>query len=99
MTKDNFPLSDKLTLSDTTVQTPKYLLENPYLDLTACFPDHPDSQKLQQVDVINHWPQSGVTTSMDTTQLRALHRILTKELAIVQGPPGTGKTFTSVRAL
>ncbi|KAI1800239.1 P-loop containing nucleoside triphosphate hydrolase protein [Daldinia bambusicola] len=38
-------------------------------------------------------------TNLDNSQLSAVHRILTKELAIVQGPPGTGKTFTSVRAL
>ncbi|KAI1827651.1 P-loop containing nucleoside triphosphate hydrolase protein [Xylaria intraflava] len=38
-------------------------------------------------------------TNLDNSQLSAVHRILTKELAIVQGPPGTGKTFTSVQAL
>ncbi|KAI5918453.1 P-loop containing nucleoside triphosphate hydrolase protein [Camillea tinctor] len=38
-------------------------------------------------------------TNLDNSQLEAVHRILTKELAIVQGPPGTGKTFTSVQAL
>ncbi|CAJ2503344.1 Uu.00g107380.m01.CDS01 [Anthostomella pinea] len=38
-------------------------------------------------------------TNLDNSQLSAVHRILTRELAIVQGPPGTGKTFTSVQAL
>ncbi|KAI2627200.1 P-loop containing nucleoside triphosphate hydrolase protein [Xylaria nigripes] len=38
-------------------------------------------------------------TNLDNSQLSAVHRILTKELAIIQGPPGTGKTFTSVQAL
>lgn len=38
-------------------------------------------------------------TSLDDSQLKALQRIVSKELAIVQGPPGTGKTFTSVKAL
>ncbi|KAI0101061.1 P-loop containing nucleoside triphosphate hydrolase protein [Daldinia grandis] len=38
-------------------------------------------------------------SNLDNSQLSAVHRILTKELAIVQGPPGTGKTFTSVQAL
>ncbi|KAI1073538.1 P-loop containing nucleoside triphosphate hydrolase protein [Whalleya microplaca] len=38
-------------------------------------------------------------TNLDNSQLSAVHRILTKELAIVQGPPGTGKTFTSVQAV
>ncbi|CAN8099902.1 unnamed protein product [Discula destructiva] len=38
-------------------------------------------------------------TSLDDSQLRALGRIITKEVAIVQGPPGTGKTFTSVKSI
>ncbi|KAI1432495.1 P-loop containing nucleoside triphosphate hydrolase protein [Xylaria sp. CBS 124048] len=38
-------------------------------------------------------------TNLDNSQLSAVHRILTKELAIIQGPPGTGKTYTSVQAL
>lgn len=38
-------------------------------------------------------------TGLDDSQLEALQRIVSKELAIVQGPPGTGKTFTSVKAL
>ncbi|XXH02140.1 hypothetical protein Hte_008508 [Hypoxylon texense] len=48
-----------------------------------------------------HGFDSGLSayTNLDNSQLSAVHRILTKELAIVQGPPGTGKTFTSVQAL
>ncbi|PSR80341.1 P-loop containing nucleoside triphosphate hydrolase protein [Coniella lustricola] len=38
-------------------------------------------------------------TTLDDSQLEALQRILSKELAMVQGPPGTGKTFTSVQSL
>ncbi|KKY34264.1 suppressor of ascus dominance 3 [Diaporthe ampelina] len=38
-------------------------------------------------------------TSLDSSQLEALERIVSKELAVIQGPPGTGKTFTSVQAL
>ncbi|KAH7029475.1 P-loop containing nucleoside triphosphate hydrolase protein [Microdochium trichocladiopsis] len=38
-------------------------------------------------------------TNLDNSQLEAVHRMLTKECAIVQGPPGTGKTFTSVQVL
>ncbi|KAI0018017.1 P-loop containing nucleoside triphosphate hydrolase protein [Xylariomycetidae sp. FL0641] len=38
-------------------------------------------------------------TNLDNSQLSAVHRMLTKELAIIQGPPGTGKTYTSVQAL
>ncbi|KAK2770210.1 dead box helicase [Colletotrichum kahawae] len=38
-------------------------------------------------------------TGLDGSQLMALQRMITKELAIVQGPPGTGKTHTSMAAL
>lgn len=38
-------------------------------------------------------------TSLDSSQLEALERIVSKELAIVQGPPGTGKTHTSIQSL
>lgn len=38
-------------------------------------------------------------TSLDDSQLEALERVISKELAIIQGPPGTGKTFTSIQSL
>ncbi|KXH28741.1 helicase required for RNAi-mediated heterochromatin assembly 1 [Colletotrichum nymphaeae SA-01] len=38
-------------------------------------------------------------TRLDQSQLQALQRMITQELAIVQGPPGTGKTHTSMAAL
>lgn len=38
-------------------------------------------------------------TSLDDSQLEALERIISKELAIIQGPPGTGKTHTSIQSL
>ncbi|KXJ90528.1 P-loop containing nucleoside triphosphate hydrolase protein, partial [Microdochium bolleyi] len=44
-------------------------------------------------------PGISKLTNLDNSQLRAVHRMITRECAIVQGPPGTGKTFTSVQAL
>lgn len=42
------------------------------------------------VDILDgEWPNDA-TSDLDASQLAALRRILTKELAIVQGPPGTG---------
>lgn len=38
-------------------------------------------------------------TSLDDSQMEALERIISKELAIIQGPPGTGKTHTSIQSL
>ncbi|KAJ1325509.1 helicase required for RNAi-mediated heterochromatin assembly 1 [Microdochium nivale] len=44
-------------------------------------------------------PNISRFTNLDNSQLEAVHRMLTKECAIIQGPPGTGKTFTSVQAI
>ncbi|KAI1100025.1 hypothetical protein F4804DRAFT_345048 [Jackrogersella minutella] len=57
-------------------------------------------EPLQTYSVLDGFDKSlSKYTNLDNSQLKAVHRILTKELAIVQGPPGTGKTFTSVQAL
>ncbi|KAI1407907.1 hypothetical protein F5Y13DRAFT_205592 [Hypoxylon sp. FL1857] len=58
------------------------------------------SEPLRRYSVLEGFDnQLSQYTNLDNSQLNAVHRILTKELAIVQGPPGTGKTFTSVQAL
>ena len=41
----------------------------------------------------------AVNTGLDSSQMNALHHVLTSEIAVVQGPPGTGKTYTSISAL
>ncbi|KAI0413221.1 P-loop containing nucleoside triphosphate hydrolase protein [Xylaria grammica] len=57
-------------------------------------------ESLENYEVLNGIKsQISSYTNLDNSQLSAVHRILTKELAIIQGPPGTGKTFTSVQAL
>ena len=50
------------------------------------------------MNVLEKWP-AELLSALDTSQIDALRRILTKRLAIVQGPPGTGKTHVSVTAL
>lgn len=66
--------------------------------MSSIFPDNPDKEVLDDVDVIRAWPHDA-QTSMDKSQMTALQSILTRELSIVQGPPGTGKTYISVLAL
>lgn len=66
--------------------------------MSSIFPDNPDKEALEDVDVIRAWPHDA-QTSMDKSQMMALQSILTRELSIVQGPPGTGKTYISVLAL
>lgn len=58
-----------------------------------------DSQLRRNRNACNSPPPQGIKTELDASQQSALHRILTKRLAIVQGPPGTGKTHVSVVAL
>lgn len=57
--------------------------------------------KYQECDISRPLTQQGIQkqTSLDSSQLEALQRMVSNELAVVQGPPGTGKTFTSVQAL
>ena len=64
------------------------------------------SDRHEILDAIREWPdlarpdENGKPLSeLDASQLDALHRILTKRLAVIQGPPGTGKTYISVMAL
>lgn len=60
-------------------------------------PNH--SQLGRNRNACNSAQPQGIKTELDESQQSALHRILTKRLAIVQGPPGTGKTHVSVVAL
>jgi helicase required for RNAi-mediated heterochromatin assembly 1 len=77
---------------------PKYIKENPYLDLSKVLDSGRAQEPLENVHVLNEWPDINSTT-LDESQVSALRSILTKELAVVQGPPGTGKTYVSVLAL
>ncbi|KAF3919591.1 hypothetical protein ABW20_dc0103356 [Dactylellina cionopaga] len=96
----DFPLHQILTLRNPRLGAPQFLEDQPKLNMTACFNDHPDVSTLKDVNVLRQFPsKKNVTTSMDESQLEAVQRIITKELAIVQGPPGCGKTFVSVKAL
>ncbi|KAL8785976.1 MAG: hypothetical protein Q9213_003052 [Squamulea squamosa] len=70
---------------------------DPFKDISSVFRD--SSVRHTHVDILNgSWPNDA-TSDLDASQLEALRRILTKELAIIQGPPGTGKTHVSVIAL
>lgn len=57
--------------------------------------------KYQECDIRTPFSKQGIQqqTSLDSSQLDALQRMVSNELAVIQGPPGTGKTFTSVQAL
>ena len=82
----------------TQVEAPEYVLAAPKQNLSAVFENGPTPHTYHGVDVLQDWP-TGAKSSLDSSQLAALRRILSKRLAIVQGPPGTGKTHVSVEAL
>ncbi|KAK6223420.1 hypothetical protein LQW54_000538 [Pestalotiopsis sp. IQ-011] len=88
--------------------TPRFVQENSKMDLTPIIHHLPGpGDELRQLletfsnyDITAGIPEEiAKRSSLDSSQLQAVHRLLTKELAICQGPPGTGKTYTSVQAL
>ncbi|KAK8099015.1 helicase-like protein [Apiospora kogelbergensis] len=98
------PLTKYIVSGSLVDASPHYVQEHPTMDisplLTAPLPSDLDIDAYKNVNIIDGIPDKiEPYTSLDDSQLQAVHRILTKELAIVQGPPGTGKTFTSVQAL
>ena len=97
MHANQFPLKEQICFLDNEMTTPAYVRLNPTYNLTTVFPDTPDREELEEVNILKQWPK--VSTSMDDTQLMALKSILTNPVSVIQGPPGTGKTYTSVMAL
>jgi helicase required for RNAi-mediated heterochromatin assembly 1 len=84
---------------------PVFLKQDPIMDIStlasrATADDCEAVDKLRAYDIVdNGVPDLSDLTFLDESQLLGLHRIISKELAIVQGPPGTGKTYTSVEAI
>ncbi|ETS84456.1 hypothetical protein PFICI_02481 [Pestalotiopsis fici W106-1] len=106
--RSNSPLLKYLVEGSMQDNSPQFIKNNGRMDLTSILhhiPDHGD----QRQEILNKYSNFDVRggmpneirkyTNLDGSQFRAVHRLLTKELAICQGPPGTGKTYTSVQAL
>ena len=66
------------------------------MDLSNIFED--EDETFDDINVLEEWPPT-LSTELDSSQISALQRVLTKRLALIQGPPGTGKTYVSVKAL
>ena len=97
MMREPFPLSEYLVGVKREVDPPAYIQSNPYLDLSTLV-SMEEASKFRNINVLEEWPPNN-TTSLDSSQSRALKRMLTRKVAIVQGPPGTGKTYVSVKNL
>lgn len=91
------------------VPPPKFVKEQPLMNLRSLpgtsepeglggLSPEDTSARLENVDILSPWPEIE-GCKLDTSQMEALRRILSKKVAIVQGPPGTGKTFVSISAL
>ena len=92
----SFPLAEHLIDMDKKVAAPKYVEDQPYRNLLPAL--NITNKEFMNIDVLHDWPDNAAS-DLDSSQVEALRRILTKRLAIIQGPPGTGKTHVSVIAL
>ena len=101
LTNDRFPLVEYFVNVQNQVQPPEYILSSPKKNLSSVFESmdtEQDENPYGDVDVLSEWP-GRAPSALDASQLSALHRVLSKRVAIIQGPPGTGKTHVSVVAL
>lgn len=97
MAVEPFPLSEHLVDVRGDVLPPEYACKRQYMDMSEIFQSTPGDRTYERMD-LRRWPEEPPTT-LDSSQLSALQRILTKRLSLIQGPPGTGKTHVSVVAL
>ena len=82
-----------------TMGPPSYVEQERYMNLSALLPSKTyrgpddaedfDGATLQNVDIMGRWPVAE-GSQLDSSQMAAVRRILSKKVAIVQGPPGTG---------
>lgn len=103
------PIDKYLTGEHNKDQAPDFFQKGPFMNLSSLVHIIPQDNDQTYRDIAgplkdhnilkDGLPNLDGITTLDQSQLTALHRILSTELAIVQGPPGTGKTFTSVEAL
>ncbi|KAJ5908508.1 hypothetical protein N7495_001190 [Penicillium taxi] len=93
LSKEKFPFSKHVCRLDPDVGVPEYVKENPIMDFRCLTPDADEDTKF---NVIEDMPAHLMEGILNSSQQKALHKMLTRQLSIVQGPPGTGKTFLSV---
>lgn len=82
-----------------TMGAPSYVEQEPYMNLNALRPSNAiqepiadenfDRSTLQNVNIMGEWP-AVQDSLLDSSQMAAVRRILSKKVAVVQGPPGTG---------
>ena len=89
----------------TEVDIPTYLKDTEpdvYVDMKCIICNCPKSIQCEHenVEILNHEKWDILNTPLlDSSQKKALHLALTKELALIQGPPGTGKTYVGLKLI
>ena len=81
LAKETFPLQEHIVNLERRIDAPDYIQDNPHLDCSTIFPGNEDNTK--DVDITLGLPKWPCT--LDTTQLEALQRVLSKRLSIIQG--------------
>lgn len=97
MMREPFPLQEHVVNVRAQVPPPAYVQDKPIMDMSAVLTNN-KHETYDNVNVLRGWPTQP-HSELDASQLGALQRVLTKQLAIIQGPPGTGKTHISVQAI
>ncbi|RDW66768.1 hypothetical protein BP5796_09517 [Coleophoma crateriformis] len=109
---EKFPLRGHIVQLRRNIEAPDFVEKSPFLNLSSLLQttaqrveeDSEDDKRydgssLHQVCILKDNFPTISNTGLDDSQIAALRRMLSKQLAIIQGPPGTGKTFVSVAAL
>ena len=96
------PFKSYLVDLKTEVDPPSYLKDAlAILDLKGivckCSGPHCEHDSIDILDE-EEW-DSLPTPLLDSSQKKALHVALTKEMALIQGPPGTGKTYVGLKLI
>ncbi|GAB5585544.1 hypothetical protein Unana1_00444 [Umbelopsis nana] len=92
----NLPFAPQIIHMDSKIGIPRYAQMKRFYDLSLT-PTKRGEPPRYPADITKLFPPYS-EMGLDETQYRALHRILSKKLAIVQGPPGTGKTHVGLYA-
>ena len=96
------PFKSYLVDLKTEVDPPSYLKDSlPIVDLKGivckCRGSHCEHESIDILDK-EQW-DALPTPLLDSSQKKALHMALTKEMALIQGPPGAGKTYVGLKLI
>ena len=92
---DAIPFSKYIVLAESEPELPKYLRHKGSVEynLEGCLTDEGTPCKTSLSDIKN-WETRSV---LNTSQLIAVQKALTRDFVVIQGPPGTGKTYVGLK--